>query len=120
MNILLDEETNPGPRAVIGALLAAGGHADIAVSHVRLAAIDLTDLEMAGVLSCRILLDRLDAHLLTDRGDTGDVVRFRALLRFVESGRVEIRSAGVAAWVPDFSIYRELRQSRDGPEAVCL
>jgi hypothetical protein len=115
---LIDDGSRPTLRERIGRLLSTCASAEIAVSHIRLAALDLTERETRGVKRCRILLGRLDARALTDFGfpDTGVDDRMRALLAFIESGRVEIRSAGLGAWSPDFSVYRGLS---DGGSA-CL
>ena len=45
--------------------------------------------------------------------------RVAALLRFLRSGAVEIRSAGMNGWTPDFSIYRGI-EPNGGIDAVCL
>jgi flavin-binding protein dodecin len=148
MNMLIDEEGAPTPRQLIGQLLGSATHAEIAVSHVRLGAIDLGAAETQNVQHCRVLLDRLDAGSLasldwnaaaaTAAGTASaaaagaasaaaidDAVRraaqsATALLRFITSDRVELRSAGVSTWRPDFSIYRGLSASPPAPRAVCL
>jgi hypothetical protein len=108
---LIDDASRPTLRERIGRLLSTCASAEIAVGHIRLAALDLTEHETRGVKRCRILLGRLDARALTDFGfaDAGVDDRMRALLAFLESGRIEIRSAGLGAWSPDFSVYRGLR-----------
>jgi hypothetical protein len=121
MSLLIDEVSRPNLRQHIGRLLAACTTADIAVGHIRLAALDLSIPETERVERCRILLGRLEARALTGFGDA-DVLsgrrsiddaaasapideRMRTLLVFLESGRVQIRSAGLGAWSPDFSVY---------------
>lgn len=135
MNMLIDEEGAPTPRQLIGQLLGSATHAEIAVSHVRLGAIDLGAAETQNVQHCRVLLDRLDAGSLASldwsaaaavaAAAIDDAVRraahsAAALLRFITSDRVELRSAGVSSWRPDFSIYRGLSASPSAPRAVCL
>jgi hypothetical protein len=123
MKVLLDERSRPPLRAVIGALLASAEEADIAVSRVRIAALDLHSDEVAHVRRCRFLLGRLDAHALgvgplsAASGDRRE--RVAALLRFLRSGNIEVRSAGMCAWTPDFSIFRGLRGGGD-ITAACL
>jgi hypothetical protein len=117
---LLDEEGTPSARQVIGSLLAAATHAEIAVSHVRLGAIDLVDTETGRVQQCRVLLDRLDAGSLASLAGHAVERAERdalALLRFITSDRVELRSAGISSWRPDFSIYRGLSACRPGHDA---
>lgn len=121
MRVLLDERSRPPLRAVIGALLGSAAEADIAVSHVRMAALDLHADELTRVRRCRILLGRLDAGALTAPGPVaaGRAERGVALLRFLRSGAVSIRSAGMSSWAPDFSIYRGI-SGGGASTAVCL
>jgi len=114
--ILLDEETRPQLRDVIGRLLAAASDASIAVTNVRLALVDLTAAETAGVQRCRILLGRLDARAFDGMAPTPALA---PLLRFIMAPHVEIRSIGLSGWSPDFSIYRGLRGT-EGPVGDAL
>jgi hypothetical protein len=120
MQIMLDENSRPSLREVLGRLISAAAQADLAVAHVRLSAIDLTAGEASGMGRCRFLLDRLEAADLTHIGTGADRTHLHRLLDLLRSGQVEIRSAGVGAWTPDFSIFRGLRG--DGPESrdVCV
>jgi hypothetical protein len=121
MKVLLDERSRPPLRAVIGALLASCDEADVAVTRVRIAALDLRADEVARVRRCRFLLGRLDAYALGAAVPSGEDRRERvaALLRFLRSGAIEVRSAGMCAWMPDFSIYRGIR-SGGHIHAACL
>lgn len=101
MNPLIDQRSVPTLRERIGRLLATCHSADIAVSHIRMTAVDLTDRETVSVTRARILLARLEARALGELGPDHGPLR-----RFLESGRVQVRSAGIGAWTPDFSIYR--------------
>jgi hypothetical protein len=122
MNVLLDELSRPELRDVIGRLLGAADAVAIAVAQVRLAAVDLTAAETGHVRQCRILLGRLDAGELTSLGTHADRMREQlgGLLRFLRSGRVQIRSAGMSAWLPDFSVYEGLPATNGDPDAVCI
>lgn len=108
--MLIDEVSQPTLRERIGGLLSTCTYAEIAVANIRLAALDLAEHEIRTVRLCRILIARLDARALTDFGHADPVLdgRLRTLLSFLESRRVEVRSAGLGAWAPDFSIYRGL------------
>jgi hypothetical protein len=110
MTALIDDRSRPALREQIGRLLSTCARAEIAVGNVRLPALDLTDSETRGVRQCRILLGRLEARALAgfDVPGAGAETRLRALLAFLCSGRVEVRSAGLGAWSPDFSLYRGL------------
>ncbi|HSJ24297.1 MAG TPA: hypothetical protein VK929_06510 [Longimicrobiales bacterium] len=114
-NLLLDERHRPLVRDIIGSLLSASVQADFAVARIRLAAIDLAPAETGHVRRCRILLGRLDYGELTQFG-AGDRAqrRLSTLLAFLTSGRVEIRSAGMAEWLPDFSVFRGMEPADDG------
>lgn len=117
LSSLIDERSTPSLRTVLGRLLARSGCADIAVNSIRLAVLDLTEAELSRVRRCRILLGRLDARALDTATDSTAAVNAHALLHFLRSGRVEIRSAGLATWAPDFSVFRELD---DSSSRACL
>lgn len=105
--MLLDERSEPSVRQVLGRLLAGSARADLAVAHVRLEGLDLSGGELTRLQLCRVLVGRLDAGTLAEvnpGGNAAKTARLRALLEFLESGRVEVRAAGAAAWSPDFSI----------------
>jgi hypothetical protein len=110
---LLDDHTDPPLRLWIGSLLARAEEADFAISRIRLHVLDLSARELGRVRRCRVLLGRLDARTLEEvmeSGRDGSARRqhLRALRSFLSSGKVEVRSAGLAAWSPDFSILRGL------------
>ena len=111
---LLDEHSEPPLRGTIGRLLRASHTADVALSRIRLAALDLTPEEMRGPRRCRVLLGQLDASSLHDRpgGATRDGPAIGALLDWLASGRLEVRSAGIGGWNPDFSLYETGRGRR--------
>lgn len=106
---LLDERSTPPLRARIGHLLASAEDAMFAVRRIRLGVLDLTDPELATVQRCRVLLGQLDASVLLDAAEgtaAGPTASLAPLLRFAGSGRLEVRSAGVAGWSPDFAVVR--------------
>jgi hypothetical protein len=117
MTVLIDETTSPGLRAVLGRLLATAERADFAVMNVRLAGVDLTPGEAGGIRACRFLLGRLDAASLPQQG--ADPLRMRGLRALVAAGRIEIRSAGLASWTPDFSVFRGVPGNGDASD-VCV
>jgi hypothetical protein len=106
--VLVDERHPESVRARIGELLRQADTADFAVSRIRLGALDLTARETDGVRRCRVLLGRLDAGMLLEAAEAmpvGAAERLEVLRSFAASGRLEVRAAGMAAWVPDFSLY---------------
>lgn len=104
---ILDERSEPPLRAVIGKLLASCGRADLALGRVRLGSLDLTPAEVQGPERCRVLLGQLDASTLLDtaphRGSRPPAMA--RLATWLASERLEVRSAGIGAWTPDFSVY---------------
>lgn len=112
--MLVDERAPVPVRERIGALLSRSIRADVAVARIRLVALDLTEGEVGGVERCRVLLGRLDAGMLLEAAEAGPpdaADRLHVLLTFAGSGRLEVRAAGMASWVPDFSIYRLRRET---------
>lgn len=119
MIALLDERSSPPMRHLLGRLLSAE-RADFAVTHVRLAAVNLSEDEGASIGTCRFLLARLDAGGLPGaHAGVADSRTLGVLKRLVEGGRIEIRSAGLDSWHPDFSIFRGV-PGPGAPRAVCL
>jgi hypothetical protein len=109
MTPLLDESTSPSLRSVLARLLGAATFADFAVARVRLAAIDLTATEASAIGRCRFLLGRLEAEGLSQIAAGAGRQHLLTLHDLLTSGRIEIRSAGMSAWLPDFSVFRGLR-----------
>jgi hypothetical protein len=100
---LLDETASPPVRQVIGELMAAADRVDFALARIRLANLDLSEDEVAPE-RCRVLLGHVDASTLLDT-DAADRMAVEGLIRWAGSGRLEVRSAGIGAWTPDFSLY---------------
>lgn len=111
--ILFDGVSEPSLRDYLGRSLATATHASFALRRVRLARVDFMPDELRDVGSCRVLLGRLDADTLASPGvaPTAASARTAALLDMAASGRLEIRSAPLLAWDPDFAILR--RADRD-------
>jgi hypothetical protein len=108
---IIDERTLPPFRQRLGQLMRAAHHADFAVTRIRIAGIDLADDEIAGLVRCRVLVAHLNADTLAEAADAGMLRpehrrNLGVLLRFVDSGKLELRAAGLGAWIPDFSVLR--------------
>ena len=114
MNIVLTESGEPSLRYVIGALLARSRSADFAIANIRLSHIDIDAAELAGV-RMRILLGRFEA---AHTRDPLLAQRMEALAALVQTGAVQLRSAGMGSWLPDFSVYR--LDSGASPRTACL
>ena len=104
--MLLDNGSEPSLRAHLGRALSTATHASFALRRVRLARVDLMPDELRNVRSCRVLLGRLDADTLASPGvaPSSASMRTAALLDMAASGRLEIRSAPLLSWDPDFAI----------------
>ena len=111
---LLDEFHDPPLRHTIGRLLACARTADIALTHLRLAGLDLSPSEAGGLERCRVMLGQLDAAVLLDAGASADVARERLqlLTAFAQSGRLQMRTAPHHVWNPDFSVFDGLPADR--------
>lgn len=108
---IIDEHAQPPFRERLGTLMRSSRHADFAVTRIRIAGIDLADEEIAGLVRCRVLVAQLNADTLAEAADAGMLRpehrrNLGVLLRFVDSGRLQLRAAGLGAWVPDFSVLR--------------
>jgi hypothetical protein len=116
---LHDERSDPPLRQILGSLLTRASHADMAVGHVRLLALDLSPAEVGRLARCRMLLGRLDAAMLDGVGLDGG--RLGQLGGLLESGLVEVRSSSAVTWTPDFSVFRGLPAAPPFPNGVaCL
>lgn len=114
---LLDERSGIPLRQVIGRLLEESECAVLAIGRIRLGALDLSEEEVRGPSRCRVLLGQLDASTLLDAAPSTPrpSPAIRRLARWLGTDRLEVRSAGIGSWTPDFSVF----QGRDGG-ATCL
>ena len=107
---LLDERSRPGFREVYGALMAGSRQADVAVRRIRLAGVSLVRRELAGPRRLRVLLAEIDILTLTSEAEALAVrprsrARLDLILELMESGTLEVRSAPLGGWAPDFSVF---------------
>jgi|SRR5690606_30277965 len=108
--LLFDERSRPDFRQVFGTLAERADDIAAAVTRVRLTTVDLTGDELRGVARFRVLVTELNALRLDGevRGMDSDPRRAVnvALLRdMLESGRMEVRSAPLGGWSPDFTVF---------------
>lgn len=118
---LLHERTRPDFRDAFGALARSATGLDVAVTRIRLTTLRLEVGELAGLRRLRLLLVDLRAPLLdaeahaTLLDGSGHAV-LHHLIAQLRAGRVEVRSAPLGGWSPDFSIFH-----REGvPSALLL
>lgn len=118
---LLDERGPVGFRETFGHLLAGSRALETAALKIRLAGVDLSAAELAGLERLRIVVAEVNARtveeeayaLLMDPTKRENLVRILGLLR---RGALEIRSAPMGGWSPDFSVFL----GPDGPEHLLV
>ena len=119
---LFDERARPGFREVYGGLARRSRYLDVALTSIRLSTLDLGSEELGRMASVRLLLAEvssvsldLEAHGVMLRDDKRQTLRL--LTGLLSRGVIEVRSAPLGGWSPDFSIFRE---EADRPLAVLL
>ena len=117
--VLIDERGRPDFRDVFGALAARSVDVATAITRVRLSTVDLTPAELQGLEHFRVLVAELNALQLDGearaiQSDPRRAPRVDLLREMLEAGRLEIRSAPLAGWSPDFTVFA----GADGPTAV--
>jgi hypothetical protein len=108
---LIDERSRPGFRELFGRLARRATALDVALTHLRLSTLDLSERELASVRRIRLLLAEVsavsldaEAHALLHRAPTA--ANLRRLSAQLALGTIEVRSAPLGGWAPDFSIFR--------------
>lgn len=107
---LIDERSVTPFRRVFGDLLSRSTRLDTAMHRVRLSGVDLSEGEVGGLERLRLLVAEVNAQtleeeafaLLMDPERRENLTRVLALL---QAGRMELRSAPLAGWSPDFSVF---------------
>jgi hypothetical protein len=106
---------------VFGSLLSSSQSADTAILRIRLGAVDLTGEELSGLKRYRILVAEVNAHTVEQEtyALSADPVRRENLFRvlaLLKEQRMEIRSAPLGGWSPDFTVFFGDR----GPQSLLL
>jgi hypothetical protein len=117
--ILLDERTRPDFRDTFGQLARSSTDIATAVTRVRLSTLDLGLDELERVDSLRVLVTELnaltlDAEARLIRADARRAPRVKLFRSLLQEGRLEVRSAPLGGWSPDFTVFSDA----DGPRAV--
>ncbi|MDA1102114.1 MAG: hypothetical protein O2956_00760 [Gemmatimonadetes bacterium] len=117
----MDERGRPDFRDVFGALARRSTDVATAVTRVRLSTLDLDAAEVERVESFRVLVTELnaltlDAEARLIQADPRRAPRVELLRGMLESGRLEVRSAPLGGWSPDFTVF----SGTLGPDAVLL
>jgi len=108
---LLDERSEPNFRGVFGLLARRSGALDAAVSRIRLSGLDLRPEELQQLSRIRVLLTEVNAIALRSEAeaslaDPDKAGNLTNVLKLMERRIIEVRSAPLAGWAPDFSVFR--------------
>ena len=119
--LFLDERRRPDFRDVFGDLARRSTDIATAVTRVRLSTLDLEGGELEEVESLRVIVAELnaltlDAEARIIHADPRRAHRVELYRRLLEDGRLEIRSAPLGGWSPDFTVF----STSEGPAAVLL
>ena len=117
--IMMDERTRPDFRDVFSALAIRSTDIATAVTRVRLSTLDLGAAELEHVEHFRVLIAELNALTLDSEArligaDPRRAHRVELLAGLLESGHLEVRSAPLGGWSPDFTVF----SGPSGPQAV--
>lgn len=118
---LIDERSPIPFRRLFGQLLLDSTELDTAILRVHLSGVDLSPRELGGLRRLRILVAEINAKTLEEEAFAlfMDPVRRETLNRIqglLKGGRLELRSAPMAGWSPDFSVF----SGSGGPSALLL
>ena len=109
-SILIDDRSDEDFRAVYGALATQAVRIDAAVGRIRLSGLDLSREELASVERLRVLVAEINAGSLRSEAEAimahprrGESLRL--LTTLLSDGRLRVRSAPLASWSPDFSLF---------------
>ena len=119
--LLLDERSLPSFRATFGALLSRSTTVETAIRQIRLGAVDLSTAELAQVTRLRVLLAEVNTRTVEGEAyamavDPSKGENLNRVLSLLRTGILEIRSAPLGGWSPDFSVF----SSQGGPQNVLL
>ena len=117
--ILMDERGRPDFRDVFVGNVRQSVDVAVAVTRVRLSTLDLDGEDLEGLESMRVLVVELNALTLDAearllRSDPRRASRIALYREMLESGRLEVRSAPLGGWTPDFTVF----SGTGGPQSV--
>jgi hypothetical protein len=118
---LIDERSDPDFRTLFGTLTENAVRIDVAVTRIRLGAVDLSSRETRSVEELRVLVAEVNASIMSTEVatvlvDERRATNIRLLARLIGEKRLSVRSAPLAGWAPDFSVFH----GRSGPSALLL
>jgi hypothetical protein len=119
--LLLDERSLPSFRTTFGALLSRSATVETAIRQIRLGAVDLSAGELNRLTRLRVLVAEVNAQTVEGEAyamavDPSKRKNLNRVLSLLRAGVLEIRSAPLGGWSPDFSVF----SNRDGPQDLLL
>jgi hypothetical protein len=118
---LVDDRSRPGFRELFGRLARRASSLDVALTRIRLSTLDLSERELASVQRIRLLLAEVsavsldaEAYAVLHRGPMA--TNLRRLTELLHAGVIELRSAPLGGWAPDFTLFAD----RAGPCAALV
>ena len=109
---LLDDRSRPDFRETFGVLARRARGLDVALTHMRLATLDLSEADLGRMHRVRLLLAEVsaaaldaEAHAVLNRPNVAK--NLRRLAALLALGRIEVRSAPLGGWAPDFSVFSD-------------
>lgn len=116
--MLLIEGSDPRFPTLYRRWLARADQADIALTRLRIATLRLETRDLARVRKIRIVLAELSTaawEAETHRAllNPGRSPPLRRIIEMLREGRLQVRSAPLAGWAPDFTVFHR----RSGPDA---
>lgn len=119
---LLVEGSSPRFPAVYRRWLAASDEVDIALTRLRIATLRLEERDLARVERLRIVLAELstaaweaETHRVLLDPRRGPMLR--RVIDLLREGRLQVRSAPLAGWAPDFTVFHQ-RSRTVGADAL--
>lgn len=109
-SFLIDERSRPDFKDVFRHYVRRSSNVATAVTRVRLSTLDLDEKDFSGVESLRVLVAELnaltlDAEARLINSDRRRAPRVDLMRRMLEEGRLEVRSAPLGGWSPDFTVF---------------
>jgi hypothetical protein len=119
--LLLDERSLPSFRTTFGILISRSSTVETAIREIRLGAVDLSAEELRRLKRLRVLVAQVDAQTVEGEAYAMAVSpskkeNLKQLLSLLRGGILEIRSAPLGGWSPDFSVF----SNQEGPQEILM
>lgn len=108
--LLFDERASPDLRGWFDRLARDSVRIDVAISRIRIAGLDLSDPGLSDPPRIRVCVagvesGRLEEEVVAAASSPHLRAALARVLSLLESDRLRIRSAPLAGWSPDFSVF---------------